>query len=98
MYLLRDEMEKDNSSVRKLSALTITGLIMVFVPLNTTLILLLYTVFRKIDPPVEGLSFTAVHNNTAVQNLFIAGLAVFICGLVVLGYIAARRFRQQRKS
>ncbi|MBN2239720.1 MAG: hypothetical protein JW712_08095 [Dehalococcoidales bacterium] len=81
--------------MKKLEILTIAGLIMVFVPVNSVIIMLLYTAFRKIES-VPGSFLDSLH--TMYQTHVPSGLAVvtavvFLCGLGILAYVGFRKKR-----
>lgn len=83
---------------RKLSALVAIGLIMVLVPVNTALVMFIYSLFRNneytVVSSIEGPS-TVYLEFSVPENLYFIGLAVFICGLIILGYAGIRRFLQK---
>ena len=84
---------------RKLSTLVITGLIMVFVPVNTAIVILIYSLFRSneytVVSSIEGPSTVYLEFSLSGSFHFIS-LAVFIVGLVLLGYAGVRRFLQKK--
>lgn len=82
----------------KLSTLATIGLIMVLLPVNTALVMFIYSLFRSNEYSaflsIEGLSM--VYKEFSLpENLLLIGLALFICGLVILGYAGVRRFLQK---
>ena len=91
--------QSERTAGRKLSTLVAIGLIMVLVPLNTAFVMFIYSLFRSneytVVSSVEGPS-TVYLEVSLPGNLPFIGLAVFICGLIILGYAVARRFLQKR--
>ena len=83
---------------RKLSTLVTIGLIMVFVPVNTAIVMFIYSLFRsnefKVVSSIEGPS-TVYLESILPESLPLIGLAIFLCGLVILGYAGIRRFLQK---
>jgi hypothetical protein len=86
---------RERTSGRKLSTLVSIGLIMVFVPVNTALVMFIYSLFRssefKVISSIEGPS-TVYLESILPESLYWIGPAVFICGLIILGYAGIRRF------
>ena len=86
---------------RKLSTLVIIGLIMVLIPVNTALVMFIFSLFRNNEYnaflSIEGLS-TVYKEFSLPDNLLFIGLAVFICGLIILGYAGVRRFLQKTRG
>jgi hypothetical protein len=80
---------------RKLRALVTIGLIMVLVPVNTALVMFIYSLFREneytVVSSIEGPSTVYLEISLPESVPFI-GLAVFICGLIILGYAGIRRY------
>lgn len=67
-----------------LSALTIMGRILIFVPIVVNLVVLLYSVLSENG----GIDLEA-----SPADAYILGL-IFLCGLVTLVYVAIKRFRE----
>ena len=84
---------------RKLSTLVIIGLIMVLLPVNTALVMFIYSLFRSnentIFSSIEGPSTVYLEPGTS-ETFFFIGLAIFLCGLIILGYAGVRRFLQKK--
>jgi hypothetical protein len=91
----------EKTAGRKLSTLVTIGLIMVFVPVNTALVMFIYSLFRsnefKVVSSIEGPS-TVYLESILPESLFFIGLAIFICGLIILGYAGVRRFLQKTRG
>jgi hypothetical protein len=87
--------QRERTAGRKLSTLVTIGLIMVLVPVNTALVMFIFSLFRNneytVVSSVEGPS-TVYLEFSVPDNLLFIGLAVFVCGLVILGYAGIRRF------
>lgn len=87
-------MEKHNSG-DWLRGLTIIGRILVFTPIFTGLLFLIFNFNSKtFETSVEGPSMVVIHTNTAVDTITAGASMIFICGLVMLIYVAVKRFRQ----
>ena len=86
---------------RKLNTLVTIGLIMVFVPVNTALIMFIYSLFRSnentVVSSIDGPS-TVYLKVSLPESLHWIGLAVFFCGLIILGYAGVRRFLQKKRG
>jgi hypothetical protein len=71
---------------------------MVLLPVNTALVMFIYSLFRSNEYTVvsllEGPS-TVYLEFSVPESLQWIGLAVFICGLIILGYAAVKRFLQR---
>ena len=87
--------QPERTAGRKLSTLVIIGLIMVLLPVNTALVMFIFWLFRSNEYTdflsIEGFS-TIYKEFSMPESLYFIGLAVFICGLVILGYAGIRRF------
>lgn len=82
------------TKANKLSIVIIIGLIMAFVPINTTLIFSLYSLFHRVESPVNAIingTPTVIINNSLPGNVPIIGLTMFICGLLILGCVWIRQ-------
>lgn len=90
--------QRKTTAGRKLSALVTIGLIMVLVPLNTALVMFIYSLFSDneytVVSSIEGPSIVYL-DFILPQYLTLIGLAVFICGLIIVGYAGIRRFLQK---
>ena len=88
----------ERTAGRKLSTLVTIGLIMVLLPVNTSLVMFIYSLFRNneytVFSSIEGPS-TVYLEVSLPENLPFIGLAVFISGLIILGYTGVRRFLQK---
>ncbi|MFC1946376.1 hypothetical protein ACFLXY_00495 [Chloroflexota bacterium] len=88
----------EKATGRKLNTLVMIGLIMVLVPVNTALVMFIFWLFRSNEytdvSSFEGLS-TVYIEFSLPESLPFIGLAVFMCGLIILGYAAVRRFLQK---
>jgi len=86
---------------RKLSTLVTIGLIMVLVPVNTALIIFIFSLFRNneytVVSSIEGPSTVYLEPGIS-ETLFFIGLAIFLCGLIILGYAIVRRFLQKTRG
>jgi hypothetical protein len=84
-----------HSSGDWLSALTIVGRILVFTPI---LVGLLFSIFnfnsKTFETSIEGPSTVVIHTNTAVNTMTSGASMILFCGLVMLIYVAIKRFQQ----
>ena len=81
-----------------LSTLTITGRIMIFVPLIVDLILFVSSALwgdeAIAESSIEGPSVIILQRNAGMEYLTTGMSVLFICGLCILIYVAIQRFRQ----
>jgi uncharacterized membrane protein len=86
---------------RKLSTLVIIGLIMVLIPVNTALVMFIFSLFRNneytVVSSIEGPT-TVYLEFVLPENLHFIGLVIFLCGLIILGYAGVRRFLQKTRG
>lgn len=82
-----------------LGIMTIIGLILVLAPINTAIIIFLYSMFRKAEPiihtSIEGPSSLFIESNCDFGTPCIIGVGAFICGIIVLGFVALIIYRRR---
>ena len=79
----------------RLSALTVLGRIMIFVPIGVNLILFISSLLGQGGfVREEGFNPTVIEYNAFHGYLTAGSFLIFLCGLTMLVYVAVKRFRQ----
>jgi hypothetical protein len=87
-------MEKHDSG-DWLKALTTVGRILVFTPLFAGFLFSIFNFSTKtFENSVEGPSTVIIHTDTTVDSITAGATMIFLCGLVMLVYVAIKRFQQ----
>ncbi|MBN2239107.1 MAG: hypothetical protein JW712_04985 [Dehalococcoidales bacterium] len=93
--------QSKDTNVKRLSTPTVTGLILVLLPVNTCIIMSIYSLFRKneytVVPSIDGPS-TVYLESVLPDYVPVIGLGMFIVGLLVLGFMAFRKFMGMREK
>ena len=81
-----------------LSALTIMGRILIFVPVIISFFVFISSFFGQnviaIESAIEGPSTVILQRNIALETLTGGTSMIFLCGVTILVYVAIKRFRQ----
>ncbi len=87
--------EQNNKQDKRLTAITVTGLILVFAPVSSVIITLMYSFFRNIEKRVQpaiGLtSDIVIHSGIEADTFFTAAAITFALGLIVLSWVVFRK-------
>lgn len=95
--------EQNNRQVKRLTSITVTGLILVAVPVSSVLIMLIYSLFRNAERVVvtsaEGPSTVYLDScGIPTEVFFIIVAVLFLSGIILLSWVGFRRFRREDRQ